>query len=89
MNFDHHILTLILAIPLVGAVLVALLPHRGKSTQWLTLAVTVFTFWRPCICPRTSPAPPQPAVSASLKTTPGLPLPPSAITSALMAWACG
>src|SRR5262249_25117929 len=31
-------------VPLAGAVLVALLPHRGKSSEWLALAITLATF---------------------------------------------
>ena len=44
MNLDHTILTLILAVPLVGAVVLALLPDRGKTMQWGALAVTLVTF---------------------------------------------
>ncbi len=41
---DSSILTLILLVPLAGAVLVALLPDRGKLPAWLTLIVTLVTF---------------------------------------------
>ncbi|HEY2466673.1 MAG TPA: NADH-quinone oxidoreductase subunit M [Terracidiphilus sp.] len=41
---DSSILTLILLVPLAGAVLVALFPDRGKLPAWLTLITTVVTF---------------------------------------------
>jgi NADH-quinone oxidoreductase subunit M len=44
MNLDHSILTIITFVPLVGAVLLALLPDRGKLMQWGALAVTLITF---------------------------------------------
>ena len=44
MNFDHIILTLITFVPLVGALVLALLPDRGKTMQWGALAVTLVTF---------------------------------------------
>ncbi len=44
MNLDHTILTLILAVPLVGAIVLALLPDRGKTMQWGALIVTLLTF---------------------------------------------
>ncbi len=44
MNFDPIILTLLIMIPLAGAVLLALLPDRGKTMQWGALAVTLATF---------------------------------------------
>jgi len=44
MNFDPIILTLLLMVPLAGAVLLALLPDRGKTMQWGALAVTLVTF---------------------------------------------
>ena len=44
MNIDHTILTLIVFTPLAGALLLALLPDRGKTMQWTALAVTLFTF---------------------------------------------
>lgn len=44
MNIDHTILTLIVFTPLAGALLLALLPDRGKTMQWAALAVTLFTF---------------------------------------------
>ncbi len=44
MNLDHSILSLITFTPLVGAVLLALLPDRGKLQQWAALAVTLITF---------------------------------------------
>lgn len=44
MTIDHTILTLIVFVPLAGALLLALLPDRGKTMQWSALAVTLFTF---------------------------------------------
>ncbi len=44
MNFDHTILTLILLIPLAGALLLALLPDRARLQQSVALAVTLLTF---------------------------------------------
>ncbi len=44
MNIDHIILTLIVFVPLAGALLLALLPDRGKTMQWVALAVTLVTF---------------------------------------------
>jgi NADH-quinone oxidoreductase subunit M len=44
MNIDHIILTLIVFVPLAGALLLALLPDRGKTMQWAALAVTLLTF---------------------------------------------
>jgi NADH-quinone oxidoreductase subunit M len=44
MNIDHTILTLIVFTPLAGALLLALLPDRGKIMQWGALAVTLVTF---------------------------------------------
>ena len=44
MNIDPIILTLIVFVPLAGALLLAVLPDRGKTMQWSALAVTVFTF---------------------------------------------
>jgi NADH-quinone oxidoreductase subunit M len=44
MNLDHSILTLITFVPLVGALLLALLPDKGKTMQWGALAVTLVTF---------------------------------------------
>jgi NADH-quinone oxidoreductase subunit M len=41
---NNSILTLILLLPLAGAVLVALLPERGKRTNWVALATTLVTF---------------------------------------------
>ncbi len=41
---DSSILTLILLVPLAGAVLVALLPDRGKLSAWLTLVISLVTF---------------------------------------------
>jgi NADH-quinone oxidoreductase subunit M len=42
--FDPIILTLILLVPLAGAVLVALVPDRAKLPNWITLATTLVTF---------------------------------------------
>ncbi len=44
MNFDHSILSLIVFCPLVGAVVLALLPDRGKTMAFGALTVTVLTF---------------------------------------------
>jgi NADH-quinone oxidoreductase subunit M len=44
MNLDHSILTIIILIPLAGAILLALLPDKGKLMQWGALAVTLITF---------------------------------------------
>lgn len=44
MNLDHTILTLITFVPLAGAVLLALVPDRGKTMQWTALGVTLVTF---------------------------------------------
>jgi NADH-quinone oxidoreductase subunit M len=41
---DHTILTLIVLTPLAGALLLALLPDRGKTIQWAALGVTLLTF---------------------------------------------
>jgi NADH-quinone oxidoreductase subunit M len=44
MNLDAHILTILLLTPLVGAIVLACLPERGKLQQWAALAVTLLTF---------------------------------------------
>ena len=44
MNIDHTILTVITFVPLAGAVLLALLPDKGKLMQWGALLVTLITF---------------------------------------------
>jgi NADH-quinone oxidoreductase subunit M len=44
MNIEPIILTLIVFTPLAGALLLALLPDRGKTMQWAALAVTLITF---------------------------------------------
>ena len=44
MNLDHMILTAIIFLPLLGAVLLALVPERGRSIEWSALAVTLLTF---------------------------------------------
>ena len=41
---NQSILTLILLVPLAGAVLVALLPDRGKLPAWITLFTTLLSF---------------------------------------------
>ena len=43
-SIDQSILTLILLVPLAGAVLVTLLPDRFKLPNWIALAATLFTF---------------------------------------------
>jgi len=45
MQMNSMILTLILFVPLAGAVVLALLPDRGKTMQWGALVVTLFTFF--------------------------------------------
>ncbi len=45
MNIDHTILTVITFVPLAGAVLLALLPDRGRIMQWGALIVTLITFF--------------------------------------------
>jgi NADH-quinone oxidoreductase subunit M len=44
MNLDHSILSIITFVPLVGAIVLALLPDKGKTMQWGALAVTLLTF---------------------------------------------
>jgi NADH-quinone oxidoreductase subunit M len=44
MNIDSTILTIIVLTPLVGALLLAVLPDRGKTMQWAALAITFTTF---------------------------------------------
>ena len=44
MGIDKNILTLIVLIPFAGAVVLALLPDRGKTMQWGALIVTLITF---------------------------------------------
>src|ERR1700748_967020 len=44
MNIDHTILTIITFVPLAGAILLALLPDKGRLMQWGALAVTLITF---------------------------------------------
>src|ERR1035437_6959113 len=44
MNIDHTILTLIVFVPLVGALLLALLPNTGRIMQWSALIITLITF---------------------------------------------
>ncbi len=44
MNLDHSILSLIVFFPLAGAVVLALLPDKGKTMQWGALLVTLITF---------------------------------------------
>ncbi len=44
MNFDHSILSLVTFTPLVGALVLTLLPDRGKTQQWAALIVTLLTF---------------------------------------------
>jgi len=43
-GIDQSILTLILLVPLAGALLVALLPDVKKLSNWLALLTTLFTF---------------------------------------------
>ena len=44
MNLDHSILSLIVFFPIVGAIVLALLPDKGKTMQYGALAVTLITF---------------------------------------------
>ena len=41
---DQSILTLILLVPLAGAVLVALAPDRGKLPNWIALLTALVSF---------------------------------------------
>jgi NADH-quinone oxidoreductase subunit M len=41
---NNSILTMILLVPLAGAVVVALLPDRGKLANWIALATSLVTF---------------------------------------------
>ena len=43
MTLDHSILTLITFVPLAGALLLAVLPDRGRTMAWTTLGVTLLT----------------------------------------------
>src|SRR5580704_628014 len=43
-TIDQYILTLILLVPLAGAVLVALAPDRGKLPNWIALVTSLVTF---------------------------------------------
>ncbi len=43
MNLDHSILTIITLTPLLGAIVLAVLPDRGRTMQWGALAVTLIT----------------------------------------------
>lgn len=43
-HLASHILTHILLVPTAGALIVALLPRRGRVIQWFTLLVTLLTF---------------------------------------------
>ena len=43
-TFDPMILTLILLVPLGGAILVALAPDRAKLPNWIALATTLVSF---------------------------------------------
>jgi NADH-quinone oxidoreductase subunit M len=43
-NIDQSILTLLLVVPLAGAVLVALLPDRAKLPNWIALLTSLVTF---------------------------------------------
>ena len=58
-TINQSILTLILLVPLAGAVLVALLPDRGKLPNWIALLTTLVSFLLlRCICRRISSAQP-------------------------------
>lgn len=89
MNIDHIILTLIVFVPLAGALLLALLPDRGKTMQWVALAVTLVTFGVTLHLPFHYSYASQAVASSSNRMCRGLPLPPSAFTWAWMASRCG
>ena len=44
MNFDHTILSILIFLPLAGAILLALLPDTGKLQQWTALGITLLIF---------------------------------------------
>lgn len=44
MSLDHVILTAIIFLPLLGALLLALVPEQGRRMEWGALAITVLTF---------------------------------------------
>jgi NADH-quinone oxidoreductase subunit M len=44
MNIDQSILTLILLVPLAGAILIVLLPDRAKLPNWIALLTALVTF---------------------------------------------
>ncbi len=44
MNIDHFILTILTFTPLVGVVLLLVLPDKGKTMQWGALFITLLTF---------------------------------------------
>jgi NADH-quinone oxidoreductase subunit M len=44
LNFDHSILSIIIFLPLAGALLLTFLPDTGKLQQWAALGVTLLTF---------------------------------------------
>ncbi len=44
MNLNHSIITYILLAPLIGAVLIALLPDRGKLSAWVALLTSLVSF---------------------------------------------
>ncbi len=89
MNFDHIILTVLTFTPLAGAVLLALLPDRGKIMQWTALAITLLTFLMTLHLPLTSRPTPRQALTSSSRTSPGSIPPPSATISASTASPCG
>jgi NADH-quinone oxidoreductase subunit M len=43
-NFDHTILTILILLPLAGAILLALMPDTGRTIQWTALGLTLLTF---------------------------------------------
>ena len=90
MNINHIILTLIVFIPLAGALLLALLPDRGKTMQWAALAVTLLTFGLTLHLPFHYSYAGQPsALPVRAEHCRGSPRPPSTTTSASMASRCG
>ena len=43
-DLNHSILTWILLVPIAGAILIALLPDRGKLSAWIALLTSLLTF---------------------------------------------
>ncbi len=43
-DLNQSILTLILLVPLAGAILIAILPDRGKLSAWIALLTALVSF---------------------------------------------